>query len=69
MSQQPKDPMIKLKSRFLALFLAMYKQRGALYTQGYFLGWLAHLARFDITVLQRLDRLEDQYGVDSDQNT
>ena len=66
---QPKDPMIQLKARFLALFLAMYKSRGWLYTQGYFLGWLAHLARFDITVQQRLDRLEKEYDIDSDQNT
>ena len=66
---QPKDPMIKLKSRFITLFLAMYAQRGALYTQGYFLGWLAYLARYDLTITQRLDRLEEEYSVDSDQNT
>jgi hypothetical protein len=66
---QPKDPIVKLKSRFLALFLAMYRQHGAFYAQGYFLGWLAYLARFDITITQRLARLEEEYSVDSDQNT
>jgi len=63
---QPKDPIVKLKSRFLALFLAMYRQHGWLYTQGYFLGWLAYLARFDLTITQRLDRLEEEYSVDRD---
>ena len=64
MTQPQKDPMIQIKSRFLAVFFAMYKTRGWIYTQGYFLGWLAHLARFDIPVVQRLRHLEQQYGVD-----
>lgn len=66
MTQPKADPMISLKTRFLSLFLAMYKQRGWLYTQGYFLGWLAHLARYDLSITQRLRNLEHKYGIEKD---
>lgn len=55
--------MIQLKSRFVSLFLAMYAARGWIYTQGYFLGWLCQLARYDTVILTKLAQLEQQYHV------
>lgn len=57
------DPIHSIKSRFFRLFLAMYTTRGWLYTQGYFLGWLAYLARYDLIVQNRLSYLEEKYGL------
>lgn len=64
---KPPERNALMQDRFKRLFIEMVKSRGLIYSSGFFLGWLAHLAIYDITIIRRLEKLEEQYKLQSRQ--
>lgn len=63
---QPETHLASLKRRFTRLFFRMANNEGRAYAEGFLIGWLAYLARFDMTIIQKLNALEQKYGIDDD---
>ena len=63
---EQKDRIIALKDRFKLLFLTMIEKEGRAYAEGFVIGWLVYLARYDYSVIQKLEYLEKKYGITKD---
>lgn len=50
-----------IKKRFFDLFIAMATRHGIPYASGFLIGWLSYLARYDHTVIEKLENLESKY--------
>jgi hypothetical protein len=61
-----KDRLALFKERFKRLFFAMAQQEGRVFAEGFMIGWLAYLARYDYSVVQKLEYLEKKYGISTD---
>jgi hypothetical protein len=63
---EQKDQIFALRNRFKLLFLAMAGRDGRAYAEGFVIGWLVYLARYDYSVIQKLRYLEEKYGISKD---
>ena len=63
---EQKDRIFALRDRFKLLFLTMAEKDGRAYAEGFVLGWLVYLARYDYSVIQKLKYLEEKYGISKD---
>ena len=60
---EQKDRIFALRDRFKLLFLTMLEKEGRAYAEGFVIGWLVYLARYDHSVIQKLKYLEEKYGI------
>ena len=63
-----KDRQAIYRERFKRLFFAMARYESRAFAEGFMIGWLAYLARFDHSVVQKLEYLEKKYRIDSNDN-
>lgn len=60
------DRYAAIKKRFFNLFIAMATHHGIPYASGFLIGWLSYLARYDHSIMLKLENLESKYNVKKD---